>query len=109
MLELWRDISLSFLPFCRRLAEAYRQHRCRRNFRAVLRAWRAVTAYQQHQRQQLAYASNWMRRCLLARLLAGWRRATLAAKLCASLEAVTQLQGAVVCMHLELECKAEQV
>jgi hypothetical protein len=94
---------------CRRVAAAFHQRSCRRLLRASLHAWQAAAAARRQRRHQLEHARLLLQRRLMGRLLAGWRRATLAGKLCHTLGVVQQLQAAVDRVREELAHKAQQV
>ena len=96
------------LPSCRRAADAFNQRRLQRRHRATLCAWRDAAAARRYLRAQGAHAKALLERRLLGRVLAGWRRAALAGKLCHTLEVVRQLQGAVERVSQELQRKAQQ-
>ncbi|KAL4442948.1 hypothetical protein ABPG77_008439 [Micractinium sp. CCAP 211/92] len=93
----------------RRLAELFDRRRRQRRFRAALAAWRQSAAARRAQHGQLARARALLARRLLGRVVAGWRRATLAGKLYCALEAVHSLQGAVERARLEADLKAQQI
>lgn len=73
-----------------------------------MRAWREAAAARRFLRGQGAHAKALLQRRLLGRVLAGWRRAALAGKLCRTLEVVRQLQVAVERVSQELHHKAQQ-
>lgn len=97
------------LALCRRVAAAVHQRSCRRRLRASLHAWRAAAAATRQRRHRLEHARLLLQRRQMGRLVAGWRRATLAGKLCRTLGVVQQLQAAVDRAREELEHTAQQV
>lgn len=106
----WQLLSAcALIALCRRLADAFCARASQRRFAAALRAWRDAAAERRRRRAQGAHVAALLQRRALGRVLAGWRRAALAGKLCHTLAVVRELQGAVERVSEELTTKAQQV